>query len=148
MGLKNLITSNLTRVNYCGHSFIMNKDIVTFLRCCELRWSSPFIPDGQCAASLEDILIFATGIDVVPAMSFDPPPSLSFFVPLDPSFAFPQSKAEINHLVLPVLSSYEVFKKHLEYAVCQVSVMQGMWTNSPLNIYGSESKCTAFRKLL
>ncbi|XP_060789909.1 G2/M phase-specific E3 ubiquitin-protein ligase [Neoarius graeffei] len=82
--------------------------------------------DGQCAASLEDILIFATGIDVVPAMSFDPPPSLSFFVPLDPSFAFPQSKAEINHLVLPVLSSYEVFKKHLEYAVCQVSVMQGM----------------------
>ncbi|XP_053538801.1 G2/M phase-specific E3 ubiquitin-protein ligase isoform X1 [Ictalurus punctatus] len=82
--------------------------------------------DGRCAASLEDILIFATGIDVVPAMSFDPPPSLSFFVPLEPSFAFPQSHTETNHLILPLLSSYELFKKHLEYAVCQISVMQGM----------------------
>ncbi|KAI5616452.1 G2/M phase-specific E3 ubiquitin-protein ligase, partial [Silurus asotus] len=82
--------------------------------------------DGRCAASLEDILIFATGFDVVPAMGFDPPPSLSFFVPLEPSFAFPQSQTERNQLILPLLSSYELFKKHLEYAVCQISVMQDM----------------------
>ncbi|GAA6103145.1 G2/M phase-specific E3 ubiquitin-protein ligase [Tachysurus ichikawai] len=82
--------------------------------------------DGQCAASLEDVLIFATGTDGVPAMSFDQPPSLSFFVPLEPSFAFPQSQTETNHLILPVHSSYELFKKYMEYAVCQISVMQGM----------------------
>ncbi|KAK3563098.1 hypothetical protein QTP86_016333 [Hemibagrus guttatus] len=82
--------------------------------------------DGQCAASLEDVLIFATGTDVVPAMSFDPPPSLSFFVPLEPFFAFPQSKTETNHLILPLLSPYDLFKKHLEYVVCQITVMQGM----------------------
>ncbi|KAM9465715.1 LOW QUALITY PROTEIN: G2/M phase-specific E3 ubiquitin-protein ligase [Clarias gariepinus] len=82
--------------------------------------------DGRCAASLEDILIFVTGTNVVPAISFDPPPSLSFFVPLEPSFAFPQSQTEKNHLILPLLSSYEIFKKHLEYAVCQISVMEGM----------------------
>lgn len=70
--------------------------------------------------------MFATGIDVVPAMGFDPPPSISFFMPLEPSFALPQSQTETNHLILPLLSCYELFKKHLEYAVCQISVMQSM----------------------
>uniref|UniRef100_A0AAY5EMW2 PHD-type domain-containing protein n=1 Tax=Electrophorus electricus TaxID=8005 RepID=A0AAY5EMW2_ELEEL len=41
---------------------------------------------GRCAASLEDILVFATAADVVPAIGFSPPPSLSFLNPLDPSF--------------------------------------------------------------
>lgn len=99
---------------------------LSLLHYCKLRWLSPPIPDGRCAASLEDILMFATGIDVMPAMSFEPPPSLSFFLPLEPSFALPQSRTETNHLILPLLSSYELFKKHLEYAVCQISVMQSM----------------------
>ncbi|XP_026856170.2 G2/M phase-specific E3 ubiquitin-protein ligase [Electrophorus electricus] len=81
---------------------------------------------GRCAASLEDILVFATAADVVPAIGFSPPPSLSFLNPLDPSCAFPQSQPEANHLILPVLSSYELFKKHLEYAVCQLAVMQAV----------------------
>ncbi|XP_076834294.1 G2/M phase-specific E3 ubiquitin-protein ligase [Brachyhypopomus gauderio] len=82
--------------------------------------------DGRCAASLEDILVFATAADVVPAIGFNPPPSLSFLSPLDPSCAFPQSQPEANHLVLPVLPCYELFKKHLEYAVCQLAVMQAV----------------------
>ncbi|XP_062863347.1 G2/M phase-specific E3 ubiquitin-protein ligase isoform X2 [Trichomycterus rosablanca] len=82
--------------------------------------------DGRCATSLEDILIFATGTDMVPAISYNPAPSLSFFMPLEPSCAFPQSQKVTNHLILPLLSSYELFKKHLEYAVCQLSVMQDL----------------------
>ncbi|XP_049319618.1 G2/M phase-specific E3 ubiquitin-protein ligase [Astyanax mexicanus] len=80
--------------------------------------------DGQCAASLEDILLFATATDVIPAIGYSPAPMFSFFTPLDPSCAFPQSQPEANHLILPVLPSYELFKKHLEYAVCELSVMQ------------------------
>ncbi|KAL7861775.1 hypothetical protein SRHO_G00132160 [Serrasalmus rhombeus] len=82
--------------------------------------------DGQCAASLEDILMFATAADVIPAIGFNPAPLLSFFTPLDSSCAFPQSHPEANHLILPVLPSYELFKKHLEYAVGQLSVMQAI----------------------
>uniref|UniRef100_A0AAR2JRV2 PHD-type domain-containing protein n=1 Tax=Pygocentrus nattereri TaxID=42514 RepID=A0AAR2JRV2_PYGNA len=81
---------------------------------------------GQCAASLEDILMFATAADVIPAIGFNPAPLLSFFTPLDSSCAFPQSHPEANHLILPVLPSYELFKKHLEYAVGQLSVMQAI----------------------
>ncbi|XP_072546610.1 G2/M phase-specific E3 ubiquitin-protein ligase [Salminus brasiliensis] len=80
--------------------------------------------DGQGAASLEDILAFATATDVIPAIGFSPAPLLSFFTPLDSSCAFPQSQTEANHLILPVLPSYELFKKHLEYVVCELSVMQ------------------------
>ncbi|XP_066539581.1 G2/M phase-specific E3 ubiquitin-protein ligase isoform X2 [Hoplias malabaricus] len=81
---------------------------------------------GKCAASLDDVLRFATSADVIPAIGFNPAPSLSFFKPLDLSCAFPQSQNEVNHIVLPMLPSYELFKKHLEYAVCQVSVMQAI----------------------
>uniref|UniRef100_W5KLH1 G2/M-phase specific E3 ubiquitin protein ligase n=1 Tax=Astyanax mexicanus TaxID=7994 RepID=W5KLH1_ASTMX len=70
----------------------------------------------MCAASLEDILLFATATDVIPAIGYSPAPMLSFFTPLDPSCAFPQSQPEANHLILPVLPSYELFKKHLEYS--------------------------------
>uniref|UniRef100_A0A4W5NAA6 G2/M-phase specific E3 ubiquitin protein ligase n=2 Tax=Hucho hucho TaxID=62062 RepID=A0A4W5NAA6_9TELE len=40
---------------------------------------------GRCATSLEDVLIFATSADVVPAVGFSPSPSLSFLHPLDPA---------------------------------------------------------------
>lgn len=80
--------------------------------------------DGQCAASLEDILTFATGTDVVPSIGFNPPLALSFLISPDPSCAFPRSHCDTNHLILPILPSYEVFKKHLDYTVCQFSVMQ------------------------
>ncbi|XP_050989334.1 G2/M phase-specific E3 ubiquitin-protein ligase isoform X1 [Labeo rohita] len=80
--------------------------------------------EGRCAASLEDLLTFATATDLVPSIGFHPTPSISFISSPDPSCAFPQSYCDANHLVLPVLPSYELFKKHLEYTVCQFSVMQ------------------------
>ncbi|KAK7153100.1 hypothetical protein R3I93_011108 [Phoxinus phoxinus] len=82
--------------------------------------------EGRCAASLEDILTFATAADLVPSIGFKPTPSISFFSSPDPSCAFPQSHCDANHLMLPILPSYELFKKHLDYAVCQFSVMQAI----------------------
>ncbi|XP_051501747.1 G2/M phase-specific E3 ubiquitin-protein ligase-like [Myxocyprinus asiaticus] len=79
---------------------------------------------GRCAASLEDVLTFATATDVIPSIGFNPAPSLSFLNSPDTSCAFPQSNCDTNHLILPILPSYEIFKKHLDYTVCQFSVMQ------------------------
>uniref|UniRef100_A0A3P8ZHF1 G2/M-phase specific E3 ubiquitin protein ligase n=1 Tax=Esox lucius TaxID=8010 RepID=A0A3P8ZHF1_ESOLU len=81
---------------------------------------------GKCATSLEDVLIFATSADVVPAVGFSPSPTISFLHPLDPSSAFPERQPSSNHLLLPVVSSYQVFKKHMEYAVCQLTVLQSI----------------------
>uniref|UniRef100_A0A4W5N1J6 G2/M-phase specific E3 ubiquitin protein ligase n=1 Tax=Hucho hucho TaxID=62062 RepID=A0A4W5N1J6_9TELE len=81
---------------------------------------------GRCATSLEDVLIYATSTDVVPAIGFSPNPTLSFLNPLDPAGAFPESQPSSNHLVLPVVPSYQVFKKNMEYAVCQLTVMQAI----------------------
>ncbi|XP_070984324.1 G2/M phase-specific E3 ubiquitin-protein ligase-like [Oncorhynchus clarkii lewisi] len=79
---------------------------------------------GRCATSLEDVLIFATSADVVPAVGFSPSPTLSFLHPLDPAGAFPVSQPSSNRLLLPVVPSYQAFKKHMEYAVCQLTVLQ------------------------
>ncbi|XP_041703982.1 G2/M phase-specific E3 ubiquitin-protein ligase [Coregonus clupeaformis] len=81
---------------------------------------------GRCATSLEDVLIYATSADVVPAVGFSPNPTLSFLNPLDPAGAFPKSQPSSNHLLLPVVPSYQVFKKNMEYAVCQLTVMQAI----------------------
>ncbi|KAM9433646.1 G2/M phase-specific E3 ubiquitin-protein ligase isoform 1-T1 [Salvelinus alpinus] len=81
---------------------------------------------GRCATSLEDVLIYATSADVVPAIGFSPNPTVSFLNPLDPAGAFPKSQPSSNHLVLPVVPSYQVFKKNMEYAVCQLTVMQAI----------------------
>ncbi|CAB1335428.1 unnamed protein product [Coregonus sp. 'balchen'] len=81
---------------------------------------------GRCATSLEDVLIFATSADVVPAVGFRPSPTLSFLHPLDPAGAFPMSQPSSNRLLLPVVPSYQAFKKHMEYAVCQLTVLQSI----------------------
>ncbi|KAJ7990920.1 hypothetical protein DPEC_G00291890 [Dallia pectoralis] len=81
---------------------------------------------GRCATTLEDVLIFATSADVVPGVGFRPSPTISFLHPPDPSGAFPERQPSSNHLLLPVVSSYQVFKKNMEYAVCQLTVLQGI----------------------
>ncbi|KAG7465615.1 hypothetical protein MATL_G00155430 [Megalops atlanticus] len=82
--------------------------------------------DGRCATSLEEVLIFATSMEVEPVMGFNPAPSISFVHPEDSMSMFPGSQPNLNHLVLPVLPSYELFKRHMEYTVCQLTVMQAL----------------------
>ncbi|KAG5857154.1 hypothetical protein ANANG_G00016110 [Anguilla anguilla] len=79
---------------------------------------------GRSATSLEEVLIFATSVDVEPAVGFNPAPSMSFLHPVDSVDLLPQRQPEKNHLLLPVLPSYQLFKRHMEYAVCQLTVVQ------------------------
>ncbi|XP_073683462.1 G2/M phase-specific E3 ubiquitin-protein ligase [Garra rufa] len=80
--------------------------------------------EGRCAASLEDLLTFTTATDLVPSIGFHPTPSISFFSSPNSLCVFPQSNCDANHLILPILPSYELFKQHMDYTVCQFSVMQ------------------------
>ncbi|XP_036398859.1 G2/M phase-specific E3 ubiquitin-protein ligase [Megalops cyprinoides] len=82
--------------------------------------------DGRCATSLEEVLIFTTSMEVEPVMGFNPAPSISFVHPEDSMGMFPESQPSLNHLVLPVLPSYELFKRHMEYTICQLTVMQAL----------------------
>ncbi|KAG5265721.1 hypothetical protein AALO_G00245650 [Alosa alosa] len=103
------------RVDYLARETVTTKHWQQFLQECE---------EGRCASSLEDVLVFATSSDTVPAMGFMPPPTVSFLPVADPSYAFPQRQPDANRLLLPVTPSYSTFKKNMEYAVCQVTVMQ------------------------
>ncbi|XP_030644233.1 G2/M phase-specific E3 ubiquitin-protein ligase [Chanos chanos] len=82
--------------------------------------------EGMCATSLDDVLIFATAADAVPAVGFNPTPTLHFLHPAESSSAVPRSQPDANCLSLPVLPAYEIFKKHVEYAVCQLSLLEGV----------------------
>ncbi|XP_054652669.1 G2/M phase-specific E3 ubiquitin-protein ligase [Dunckerocampus dactyliophorus] len=82
---------------------------------------------GRSSVSLQDLLHFSTGTERLPAAGLLPPPSMSFLHP--PSSApcdmeecgeeclFPQSKPDKNLLLLPVTSSYGVFKSSMEQVV-------------------------------
>ncbi|XP_046874290.1 G2/M phase-specific E3 ubiquitin-protein ligase isoform X1 [Hypomesus transpacificus] len=82
--------------------------------------------EGRCASSLEDVLVFSTAAEEVPAAGFHPTPSVAFLHPLEPAGAFPTSTPSANCLYLPVVPTYETFKKHMEYSICQLAIMQIM----------------------
>ncbi|KAL2098986.1 hypothetical protein ACEWY4_005466 [Coilia grayii] len=103
------------RQEYREREEVTSKHWQQFLQECE---------EGRCASSLEDVLVFATSSDAVPAMGFVPSPTISFLPVADPSYAFPQRQPDTNRLLLPITPSYAAFKKNMEYAVCQVTVMQ------------------------
>ncbi|XP_018590207.1 G2/M phase-specific E3 ubiquitin-protein ligase [Scleropages formosus] len=113
--------ANLFFVQFSDNEEKKKKEIITegfwrqYLHDCE---------EGRCATSLEDILIFATSKDIVPAMGFNPNPSVSFVHSLSSVGTVPERQPCYNKIVLPVATTYEIFKKHLEYAVCQYTLMQ------------------------
>ncbi|XP_056248562.1 G2/M phase-specific E3 ubiquitin-protein ligase [Seriola aureovittata] len=82
---------------------------------------------GRSSISLQDLLLFATGAEVLPTAGLLPPPSISFLHPLSSSppgteeagdeGLFPQSEPSSKHLLLPVTSSYQAFKSSMEQAV-------------------------------
>ncbi|XP_028846785.1 G2/M phase-specific E3 ubiquitin-protein ligase [Denticeps clupeoides] len=82
--------------------------------------------DGRCATSLEDVLLFATNADMVPAAGFVPSPTITFLHLVDSIVSFPQSQPDCNRLLLPVIASYPKFKKDMEYAVCQLILLQDL----------------------
>ncbi|XP_062974961.1 G2/M phase-specific E3 ubiquitin-protein ligase [Elgaria multicarinata webbii] len=67
---------------------------------------------GESAVTLEDILVFATGIRNIPPIGFDPEPSVKFL-----HIKYPIRKRHLNCLELPITKSYEKFKTILDFAI-------------------------------
>ena len=63
---------------------------------------------------LANLLVFATGLDVIPPLEIDPSPSLQFDHPEDDDNHYmhgvPFANTCANCLHIPVLSDYELFK--------------------------------------
>ncbi|XP_038130567.1 G2/M phase-specific E3 ubiquitin-protein ligase-like [Cyprinodon tularosa] len=69
--------------------------------------------EGQAAVSVEDVLMFATGLTSLPPSGLDPLPKLHF---LDDS-RFPMANTCLNTLKLPLIDSYPVFKTQMDFGI-------------------------------
>lgn len=67
---------------------------------------------GESSVTLEDILVFATGIRNIPPIGFDPDPSVKFL-----HIKYPIGNRDFNCLELPITKSYENLKKNLDIAI-------------------------------
>ncbi|XDV19497.1 hypothetical protein PO909_024962 [Leuciscus waleckii] len=81
--------------------------------------------EGNCNCSLEKILMFATGCNVLPAIGLKPQPSIEFLhtpdsTPWSASLRekFPTSNTCINCLRLPLHKDYANFKSNMDFAIC------------------------------
>ncbi|KAL3967315.1 M-phase phosphoprotein 8 [Sarotherodon galilaeus] len=63
--------------------------------------------------SLEDILVFCTGCDSIPALGFSPKPSLEFVT----NCRFPVANTCENILRIPVHAVYTTFKSDMDFAI-------------------------------
>uniref|UniRef100_A0A674MG39 HECT domain-containing protein n=1 Tax=Takifugu rubripes TaxID=31033 RepID=A0A674MG39_TAKRU len=68
---------------------------------------------GKAALSVEDVLMFATGLTSLPPSGLEPLPKIEF---LDGS-PFPMSNTCFNLLKLPLLDSYSVFKAQMDFGI-------------------------------
>ncbi|XP_045898128.1 G2/M phase-specific E3 ubiquitin-protein ligase-like [Micropterus dolomieu] len=69
--------------------------------------------EDQAAVSVEDILMFATGLSSLPPSGLEPLPQIEF---LDDS-VFPMANACSNTLKLPLLDSYTLFKSQMDFGI-------------------------------
>ncbi|KAM4690079.1 G2/M phase-specific E3 ubiquitin-protein ligase [Rhinophrynus dorsalis] len=69
--------------------------------------------EGKTSTTLEDILNFATGLDSIPLVGFDPQPNVHFNRKV-----LPRAHKNINCMELPVSSSYAEFRKSVDQAIC------------------------------
>lgn len=69
--------------------------------------------EDQAAVSVEDILMFATGLSSLPPSGLEPLPQIEF---LDDS-VFPMANTCSNTLKLPLLDSYTLFKSQMDFGI-------------------------------
>ncbi|MGH0176643.1 UNVERIFIED_CONTAM: hypothetical protein FKN15_073409 [Acipenser sinensis] len=89
--------------------------------------------DSACPVSLETILVFATAADAVPPMGFVPEPSIEFLHSQGQlQEIFPQGETSFNSLKLPIVQTYEEFRRNMDYAICYsiklTKSLEGTWT--------------------
>uniref|UniRef100_A0A8C3RVP4 G2/M-phase specific E3 ubiquitin protein ligase n=1 Tax=Chelydra serpentina TaxID=8475 RepID=A0A8C3RVP4_CHESE len=70
------------------------------------------VEGGESAATLEDILVFATGISSIPSIGFEPDPSVKFL-----HIKYPIGNRQLNCLELPITKTYEQFKSKMDFAI-------------------------------
>ncbi|PIK51156.1 putative G2/M phase-specific E3 ubiquitin-protein ligase-like [Apostichopus japonicus] len=79
------------------------------------------IDDKQSTISHRDILIFATGLDTVPAIGFQSSPQLQFLHDAEINEGqisqFPKAHTCACILKLPIHNSYELFKEKMEFGI-------------------------------
>ncbi|XP_054828197.1 G2/M phase-specific E3 ubiquitin-protein ligase [Eublepharis macularius] len=68
--------------------------------------------DGESGITLEDILVFATGTSSIPAIGFEPEPTVKFM-----NVRYPVGNKHLNCLELPITKSYEKFKRILDFTI-------------------------------
>ncbi|XP_034145240.1 G2/M phase-specific E3 ubiquitin-protein ligase-like [Esox lucius] len=69
--------------------------------------------ESHAAVSVEDVLMFATGLSSLPPSGLEPLPQIEF---LDDS-AFPMANTCSNSLRLPLLDSYTLFKSQMDFGI-------------------------------
>uniref|UniRef100_A0A8C8RUK1 G2/M-phase specific E3 ubiquitin protein ligase n=1 Tax=Pelusios castaneus TaxID=367368 RepID=A0A8C8RUK1_9SAUR len=70
------------------------------------------VEGGESAATLEDILLFATGTSSIPPSGFEPDPSVKFLY-----IKYPVGNRQLNCLELPITKTYEQFKNKMDFAI-------------------------------
>uniref|UniRef100_A0A8D0GXH9 G2/M-phase specific E3 ubiquitin protein ligase n=1 Tax=Sphenodon punctatus TaxID=8508 RepID=A0A8D0GXH9_SPHPU len=70
------------------------------------------VEGSESTATLEDILVFATGSSCIPLIGFEPEPSIKFL-----PIKYPVGKTQLNCLELPITKSYEKFKKTMDFTI-------------------------------
>ncbi|XP_030415211.1 G2/M phase-specific E3 ubiquitin-protein ligase [Gopherus evgoodei] len=70
------------------------------------------VEGGESAATLEDILVFATGSSSIPPIGFEPDPSVKFL-----RIKYPVGNRQLNSLELPITKTYEQFKNKMDFAI-------------------------------
>ncbi|KAM7163918.1 G2/M phase-specific E3 ubiquitin-protein ligase isoform 2-T2 [Macrochelys suwanniensis] len=70
------------------------------------------VEGGESAATLEDILVFATGTSFIPSIGFEPDPSVKFL-----HIKYPVGNRQLNCLELPITKTYEQFKSKMDFAI-------------------------------
>uniref|UniRef100_A0AAQ5WZP8 HECT domain-containing protein n=1 Tax=Amphiprion ocellaris TaxID=80972 RepID=A0AAQ5WZP8_AMPOC len=69
--------------------------------------------EGKASVSVEDVLMFATGLSSLPPSGLEPLPQIQF---LDDS-PFPMANTCSNLLKLPLLDSYSMFKSQMDFGI-------------------------------
>ncbi|XP_074985843.1 G2/M phase-specific E3 ubiquitin-protein ligase isoform X2 [Caretta caretta] len=70
------------------------------------------VEGGESAATLEDILVFATGTSSIPPIGFEPDPSVKFL-----HIKYPVGNRQLNCIEVPITKTYEQFKNKMDFAI-------------------------------
>lgn len=76
-------------------------------------WADYLLDSEVTAVSLEELLMFATGLTAIPPAGITPPPRIEF----SSDSRFPVSNTCANTLKLPLLESYSVFMANMDFGI-------------------------------